>query len=74
LQGDQRFVYILDLTQPTGMFEARDFLVRDGDTVYVTEAPFTQWTKVLTAITGTTSAATALSTAAGTALGNAAAN
>jgi polysaccharide export outer membrane protein len=74
LQGDQRFVYVLDLTQPTGMFEARDFLVRDGDTVYVTEAPFTQWTKVLTAITGTTSAATALSTAAGTALGNAAAN
>lgn len=70
LQGDQRFVYVLDLTQPTGMFEARDFLVRDGDTVYVTEAPFTQWTKVLTAITGTTSAATAISTAAGTALGN----
>lgn len=71
LQGDQRFVYVLDLTQPTGMFEARDFLVRDGDTVYVTEAPFTQWTKVLNAITGTTSAATAISTAAGTALGNA---
>jgi len=71
LQGDQRFVYVLDLTQPTGMFEARDFLVRDGDTVYVTEAPFTQWTKVLNAITGTTTAASALSTAAGTALGNA---
>ena len=72
LQGDQRMVYVLDLTKPTGMFEARDFLIRDGDTVYVTEAPFTQWTKVLTAITGTTTAATALSTAAGTALGNAA--
>lgn len=71
LQGDQRFVYVLDLTQPTGMFEARDFLVRDGDTVYVTEAPFTQWTKVLNAITGTTSAASAITTAAGTALGNA---
>jgi polysaccharide export outer membrane protein len=74
LQGDQRFVYVLDLTQPTGMFEARDFLVRDGDTVYVTEAPFTQWTKVLSAITGTTSAASTLTTAAGTALGNAATN
>lgn len=72
LQGDQRFVYVLDLTQPTGMFEARDFLIRDGDTVYVTEAPFVQWTKVLSAITGTTAAATTLSTAAGTALGNAA--
>ena len=39
LVGDQRMVYVLDLTQPTGMFEARDFLIRDGDTVYVTEAP-----------------------------------
>ncbi len=74
LQGDQRLVYVLDLSKPTGIFEARDFLIRDGDTIYVTEAPFTQWTKILTAITGTTSAATALSTAAGTALGNAASN
>ena len=57
LQGDQRMVYVLDLTQPTGMFEARDFLIRDGDTVYVTEAPFVQWQKVLTAITGTAGAA-----------------
>ena len=64
LQGDQRFVYVLDLTQPTGMFEARDFLIRDGDTVYVTEAPFVQWTKTLSAITGTTSAATNLATTA----------
>ena len=57
LQGDQRMVYVLDLTAPTGMFEARDFLVRDGDTVYVTEAPFVQWQRTLTAITGTASAA-----------------
>lgn len=64
LQGEQRFVYVLDLTQPTGMFEARDFLIRDGDTVYVTEAPFVQWTKTLSAITGTTSAATNLATTA----------
>lgn len=56
LRGDQRMVYVLDLTQPTGMFEARDFLIRDGDTVYVTEAPFVQWQKTLSAITGTTGA------------------
>ncbi len=49
LLGDQRMVYVLDLTQPTGMFEARDFLIRDGDTVYVTEAPFVQWNKTLSA-------------------------
>jgi polysaccharide export outer membrane protein len=61
LQGDQRFVYVLDLTQPTGMFEARDFVIRDGDTVFVTEAPFTQFQKVLSAITGTTAAAGSIS-------------
>lgn len=65
LQGDQRMVYVLDLTQPTGMFEARDFLVRDGDTVYVTEAPFVQWSKTLSAITGTSGAATSLADTAG---------
>lgn len=65
LTGDQRFVYVLDLTQPTGMFEARDFLIRDGDTVYVTEAPYVQWNKTLSAITGTSAAADTLATAAG---------
>ena len=64
LQGDQRFVYVLDLTQPTGMFEARDFAIRDGDTVYVTEAPFVQWQKTLNAITGTATAAGSISSTA----------
>ncbi|TGD42031.1 polysaccharide export protein [Pseudotabrizicola sediminis] len=61
LRGAQRMVYVLDLTQPTGMFEARDFVVRDGDTVYVTEAPFVQWQKTLSAITGTAGAASSIS-------------
>ncbi|NUB43930.1 polysaccharide biosynthesis/export family protein [Fertoebacter nigrum] len=60
LRGDQRFVYVLDLTQPTGVFEARDFVIRDGDTVYVTEAPFVQWQKTLSAVTGTSAAAESL--------------
>ncbi|MDP3261371.1 MAG: polysaccharide biosynthesis/export family protein [Tabrizicola sp.] len=60
LIGDQRLVYVLDLTEPTGLFEARDFQIRDGDTLYVTEAPFVQWQKTLAAITGTTGAATNL--------------
>ena len=64
LQGDQRMVYVLDLTQPTGMFEARDFLIRDGDTVYVTEAPFVQWQKTISAVTGTVGAASSVSSAA----------
>ena len=63
LIGDQRLVYVLDLTQPTGMFEARDFLIRDGDTVYVTEAPFVQWQKTLNAISGTAGAASGVTDA-----------
>jgi polysaccharide export outer membrane protein len=63
LQGDQRMVYVLDLTQPTGMFEARDFLIRDGDTVYVTEAPFVQWQRTISAVTGTVGAAGTVSSA-----------
>ena len=66
LRGDQRMVYVLDLTQPTGMFEARDFLIRDGDTVYVTEAPYVQWNKTLSVLTGSAGAAASLSSAAGT--------
>jgi len=53
LVGTQRFVYVLDLTAPTGMFEARDFTIRDGDTVYVTSAPVTQWNNAIGALTGT---------------------
>lgn len=52
LIGTQRVVYVLDLTQPTGMFMARDFAIRDGDTVFVTEAPFVQFNKTIAAITG----------------------
>lgn len=65
LVGPQRFVYVLDLTAPTGMFNARDFVIRDGDTVYVTEAPFVQWNKALSALTGSLQSANAISTAAG---------
>lgn len=65
LRGDQRMVYVLDLTQPTGMFEARDFIIRDGDTVYVTEAPYVQWQKTLTAITGTAGAADSVTAVGG---------
>jgi polysaccharide export outer membrane protein len=52
LVGTQRFVYVLDLTAPTGMFEARDFAIRDGDTVYVTSAPISQWNNAISALTG----------------------
>jgi polysaccharide export outer membrane protein len=64
LQGAQRMIYVLDLTKPNGMFMARDFVIRDGDTLYVTEAPFTQWSKVISSITGSASSVNSLSSLA----------
>lgn len=64
LIGDQRVIYVLNLTEPTGLFEARDFQIRDGDTLYVTEAPYVQWQKTLGAITGSTAVASNLATTA----------
>ncbi|MEM7710011.1 MAG: polysaccharide biosynthesis/export family protein [Pseudomonadota bacterium] len=52
IAGEQRMVYVLDLTEPNGMFEARDFLIRDGDTLYVTEAPVVAWNRAVAAIFG----------------------
>ncbi|AXI57015.1 sugar ABC transporter substrate-binding protein [Sulfitobacter sp. JL08] len=60
LVGAQRMIYVLDLTQPNGMFVARDFLIRDGDTVYVTEAPFTQWDKTISSFTSSLTTVSAL--------------
>jgi len=45
-----RIVYLIDLTRPGGMFLAREFMMRDGDTLYVTSAPFTAWMKVLQSV------------------------
>lgn len=55
--GTQRMAYVLDLTRPNGLFLARDFLIRDSDTIYVTEAPYVQWNKTLAAITGSVDSA-----------------
>lgn len=65
LIGDQRMIYVLDLTEPNGMFLARDFVIRDGDTVYVTEAPYVQWQKSLSALTGSLGTANSISNLAG---------
>jgi len=62
LPGAQGMVSVLDLTKPNGMFVARDFVIRDGDTLYVTEAPFTQWDKTIASLTGALSSVSILST------------
>ncbi|RSK34788.1 polysaccharide export protein [Rhodovulum iodosum] len=61
LVGAQRMVYVLDLTETNGMFMARDFAIRDDDTVYVTEAPYVQWQKSLRVLTGTAASASSVS-------------
>ena len=45
-----RVAYIVDLTRPEGLFLARDFFMRDRDTMYVTSAPYVRWLKILQAI------------------------
>jgi polysaccharide export outer membrane protein len=39
-------IYRLDMTQPESFFVARDFAMRDGDAVFVTNAPLTELRKV----------------------------
>jgi len=70
LAGTPRMVYVLDLKQPNGIFIARDFIIRDNDTIYVTEAPFTQWAKIVAALTGTLGAVGSVSTASSTLSGD----
>lgn len=65
LTGRHRFIYVLNLTDPMGIFEARDFDIRDGDTVYVTEAPYAQFTKALAALNGTATSANAITSLGG---------
>ena len=43
---------MLTLTAPNGLFVARDFVIRDDDTIYVTEAPYAQWSKSISLIAG----------------------
>ncbi|MBK0398384.1 polysaccharide biosynthesis/export family protein [Limibaculum sp. M0105] len=45
-----RIAYVVDMTKPGGMFVARDFRLRDRDTLFVTNAPFVQWQKVMQSI------------------------
>lgn len=48
--ASQRVAYVVDLTKPNGLFIARDFKIKDGDTVYVTEAPYAQFSRILSTL------------------------
>lgn len=60
IAGPQRIAYVLNLTEPNGMFVAREFMIRDGDTIYVTEAPYVRWMKMLAALTGPVTSANSI--------------
>ena len=55
LVGPQRMAYLIDLTQPEGVFAAREFIIHDEDTVYITEAPLASWSRVIAIATATAS-------------------
>lgn len=55
LVGPQRMAYLIDLTQPEGVFAARDFVIKDEDTVYITEAPLASWSRVIAIATASAS-------------------
>ena len=47
LVGEQRIVYVLNLTEADGMFSAREFRIRDEDTIYTTESAFGTWARLV---------------------------
>jgi polysaccharide export outer membrane protein len=46
----ERVAYVMDLTQPQSFFIAANFQIRDGDIIYVSEAPYVQFLKVIGSI------------------------
>lgn len=64
--GPQQIVYLFDLTRGDGLFNARNFQIRDGDTVYVTEAPVTQFNKAVSAFFGSLTTVASIQTVAPT--------
>jgi polysaccharide export outer membrane protein len=49
-----------DLADPAGIFAARSFYMRDGDTVYISEAPIRNVQKLFSTITGVATSADSL--------------
>ena len=60
IKGERHLIYVLNLTEPDALFLARDFSIRDQDTIFVTEAPITTWDKTLRGIVGSLGATTGL--------------
>lgn len=46
MEQPRNIAYLIDLTQGPGVFLADQMLMRDGDVLYVTDAPFTRFQKI----------------------------
>ncbi|MEL6679010.1 MAG: polysaccharide biosynthesis/export family protein [Pseudomonadota bacterium] len=55
--GPVRVAYVMDLTKPAAFFTAANFSVRDDDIIYVTQAPYVRFIKVIGALTAPLSTA-----------------
>lgn len=60
-----RTAYLIDLTSGEGLFAADAFEIRDGDSIFVTSAPFTRWRKILGAVVPTVNFAASTATLGG---------
>jgi len=60
LADNEPFAYVVDLTRPECIFIAKEFQIRDDDTIYITEAPFVAWSRVLEETSSTLDFATTL--------------
>ncbi|MEM1130873.1 MAG: polysaccharide biosynthesis/export family protein [Pseudomonadota bacterium] len=60
-----KIAYIFDLTKGEGLFVARNFIIRDEDTIYVTEAPVTQFNKAVSAVFGSLTTVSSIQTISG---------
>ncbi len=67
IKTPQKFVYVIDLTQESEMFTAREFQIQDEDTIYVTEAPYVAWQRVIGSVIGGLNAFSSIDTAVDTA-------
>ncbi len=43
----KQIAYVIDFSAPDGLLAARQFVIRDGDTIYISEAPVAAWRRAI---------------------------
>lgn len=65
LVGPQKVAYVVDLRKDSGFFIGQKFDVQSEDTIYITEAPYVAWKKIIGTVLGTLNTFTQLDNAIG---------